>query len=677
MAKASIGTAWINIKPSLDGVKNSIQGQLRGTGTSISSDLGGEIAKSSAIGTAVGNVLFAAASKVAGKIANVIGGVMNDAVDRMDAITRASNALEKMGYSADDVKSKMSQLRDNAKVTAANIGDLSDSFLALTGSWKDMDLTADATQALSDAILSFGGTPDQVANAITQISQVPLDGPLDAQTWLSLRNSGLIPVLGTIAEMNGMDLGQFKEALGKGEITTHQLVDQLIRLDKEGVPGMQSLEEIAKSNAAATWSGSWETARNAVVDSVTEAMDSIWQASGAGEKIITVGDGIAQAIDGINKKGGALERIKDFIQPLVQPMKQLGDGVKKLFEGVSKVMGAISTSVIDRVKATITSIVNNPQVQDFFTRLGDIFGRIGELLSHIGEKMQEVWTSIQPYIQPVVDFLVTVVVGAINMVISVIQTIIAIVAPIISTIIDIVSGAVSSILDVCRPFFEFFMQAFTKIFNFASEVVTGIQDFFTKAWDKISEVWGVVSEFFKKIFENAKRGIEEKFGPIVQWFKDRWEDIKNVFSTVRQLGKDIVEGLWNGINDMVGWIKEKISGFSESVLNGIKEFFGIHSPSKVMRDQVGVMLGRGMAEGITASTSYVTSAMSGLGDAALNEMAALDSNLANGLSANATLSTNFGDYPNARVVQNNVFNVHDNFDLQQISSDLGYAVATA
>ena len=48
---------------------------------------------------------------------------------------------------------------------------------------------------------------------------------------------------------------------------------------------------------------------------------------------------------------------------------------------------------------------------------------------------------------------------------------------------------------------------------------------------------------------------------------------------------------------MTGWITDKVMGFANSVLGGIKKALGIHSPSRVMRDQVGKMMALGMGIG--------------------------------------------------------------------------------
>lgn len=59
----------------------------------------------------------------------------------------------------------------------------------------------------------------------------------------------------------------------------------------------------------------------------------------------------------------------------------------------------------------------------------------------------------------------------------------------------------------------------------------------------------------------------------------------------------MVKGLWEGINDQVSWVLNKIKGFGKSIVKGIKSIFGIHSPSTVMRDQVGKFLAEGVGVG--------------------------------------------------------------------------------
>ena len=63
------------------------------------------------------------------------------------------------------------------------------------------------------------------------------------------------------------------------------------------------------------------------------------------------------------------------------------------------------------------------------------------------------------------------------------------------------------------------------------------------------------------------------------------------------IGRDIVTGIWNGISGAKDWLTGQISGFADGVISGFKDSFGIHSPSTLMRDQIGRYLAEGVGVG--------------------------------------------------------------------------------
>jgi len=64
-------------------------------------------------------------------------------------------------------------------------------------------------------------------------------------------------------------------------------------------------------------------------------------------------------------------------------------------------------------------------------------------------------------------------------------------------------------------------------------------------------------------------------------------------SQIATVGGNLIKGLWQGISDAGTWLRDKISGFFGGVVDSIKNFFGIHSPSTLFAG-----LGRNMGEGI-------------------------------------------------------------------------------
>lgn len=81
-----------------------------------------------------------------------------------------------------------------------------------------------------------------------------------------------------------------------------------------------------------------------------------------------------------------------------------------------------------------------------------------------------------------------------------------------------------------------------------------------------------------------------------------------------QLGKDIINGLINGIGAMGSALKHAARSIASSALDTIKDFFGIASPSRVMRDEVGRYIPAGLALGIRQNAGDVAQAMDELSD---------------------------------------------------------------
>ena len=94
--------------------------------------------------------------------------------------------------------------------------------------------------------------------------------------------------------------------------------------------------------------------------------------------------------------------------------------------------------------------------------------------------------------------------------------------------------------------------------------------------------------------------------------------VPSLISSVAQIGLNLVQGLWNGIVSAKDWVLSKIKGFGKDILNSLKSFFGIHSPSRVMEEQVGKQLALGVAQGITKNTEKVDKAAEEMGSRILD-----------------------------------------------------------
>ena len=82
--------------------------------------------------------------------------------------------------------------------------------------------------------------------------------------------------------------------------------------------------------------------------------------------------------------------------------------------------------------------------------------------------------------------------------------------------------------------------------------------------------------------------------------------IKNAMTSI---GKNISSGVSSGINSSSNSVSNSSKNFKDTVVSKFKSAFGIHSPSTVMRDEVGTYLALGIEEGIVNGATNINGAV--------------------------------------------------------------------
>lgn len=83
-------------------------------------------------------------------------------------------------------------------------------------------------------------------------------------------------------------------------------------------------------------------------------------------------------------------------------------------------------------------------------------------------------------------------------------------------------------------------------------------------------------------------------------------------SALWDVGKQLIAGLWEGIKSMFSSIRDGIMNLGSNIVSWFKDTLGIHSPSAVMRDQIGRMIGLGVGEGILSEKDTVQNAINSI-----------------------------------------------------------------
>ena len=203
--------------------------------------------------------------------------------------------------------------------------------------------------------------------------------------------------------------------------------------------------------------------------------------------------------------------------------------------------------------------------------------------------------------------------------------------------------------------------------TFVENVVNFIRQLPNKIWTWLSNVVTRVVTWGRNMVSKGKQAAQDLLDTVV-------DKIKEIPGKVTSIGSDIVTGLWNGIKDMGSWIGEKIKGFGDGILNSLKNFFGIKSPSTLMRDQVGRFIAEGIGVGVEDNADKPLDALKTLSE----DMAEQDFNF-NDATINrklsATFSANAGNQTNSVTgLLAKLDDIYNRLDRLQIVLDTGTLV---
>lgn len=273
--------------------KDEASKALEGVGSSAESS-GLRIKSALGFGTVV------AASQVAfNAIKNNIVNNIDSAVTRVDTLNNSTKVFENLGFKASDVKKAMNDLNIAIQGLPTSLDQGVEGMQSLAMQSGNIQTAEKSFKAMNDAVLASGGSTAQLSNAIGQLTQLDLKGPLDAQTWNSLRQSGMEPAMKMMADMSGKTMAQLKDSFGNGTLTVEDFLNMLQKLDKDGTGNMSSLEKQAKD-----MSGGIKTGMSNASTAVTRGLADIIKAIGStniSNAISAIGNGMENALGAIAK----------------------------------------------------------------------------------------------------------------------------------------------------------------------------------------------------------------------------------------------------------------------------------------------------------------------------------------------------------------------------------------
>lgn len=299
------------------------------------------------------------------------------------------------------------------------------------------------------------------------------------------------------------------------------------------------------------------------------------------QMIANIAKGIAQALPTLVPS--LVQLVADIVQVLIDNIPLLIDAALQLVTGLAQgIINAIPV-LVAALPTLITSLIDGllssiPQIiQAGIDLLTSLITALPEIIATIVAAIPEIINGI---ITALLENIPLIIQAGIDLLVALIQALPQIITTIVQAIPQIISGIVNALVQNIPQIIQAGVQLFVALIRNLPTIIAEI----VKAVPQI--VSGIVSAFGSLVGEMVKAGA------------------------------NLLHGLWEGISSAAGWLWEKVSGWASSLVDGIKNFFGIHSPSTVFAEigtNMGEGVGVGFGESMNGVSSDMTAAMGGAG----------------------------------------------------------------
>lgn len=317
---------------------------------------------------------------------------------------------------------------------------------------------------------------------------------------------------------------------------------------------------------------------------------------------------------------GIWNQISTACQPILQAIAIFITQTMSQIQQIWQTGWTLITTILQNVWNTIGPII--------MIALTAIITGIQTFTATITPLLQAGIQNIQTIFQTAATIISTVWNGLWNTISTVVQGAWTIIATIISTALAVIQGIIQLALAVVNGNWS---AAWSAIQGIVSAVWGGIQGVVSAGIGMVSGVVSAACSTIRSVWAALWNGVgsivSSVWGGIVGTVSNMVGRVGSVVSgiggTVRSAvsgagswlvsaGRNIIQGLINGITGMVGSLYSSITNALSGLVDKAKNALGIHSPSRVFRDEVGVMVGRGMALGIDDSAHVVSRSMDSL-----------------------------------------------------------------
>lgn len=378
----------------------------------------------------------------------------------------------------------------------------------------------------------------------------------------------------------------------------------------------------------------WEAIVNIAVNSwqgfiefitpIVEAFKAVW--NGLTEFFSMLWQGI------VNVASQVWNTLVTIITPIIEAIKILWEGFKEFMSLIWQGIVTVAQAVWDTLVTIVTTVWQNIQ-----TVIQTVVQVISQIIQTGLQVIQTIWSTIWENIKIVAS---TVWEGIKTIVTTVINAIADVIRAITAVIKGDWSGAWEAIKNIASTIWNGIKTIAQTVFNAMKSIIDNVMNAIKSNWSSVwngiknvaSSIWNGIKSVVDNTLNAIKSVVSNIMNSIKQVFSNGWNTaknvtekgvrgalnaVKNVAGSMLSAGRDFVMGFVKGITGAIGSAVNAAANMAKKALNAAKSALGIHSPSRVMRDEVGKYIPAGLAVGILDNLSDIEDASDKMAQASM------------------------------------------------------------
>lgn len=284
--------------------------------------------------------------------------------------------------------------------------------------------------------------------------------------------------------------------------------------------------------------------------------------------------------------------------------------ITTLVQGLGQALPTLLPAAVQMITSLITALIAQaPMLIEGGMQLlqglvQGIMNSLPTLIAAIPQILQALLTAFTTALPTVLNIGVDIILNIVNGLTSAMPQLVAMLPTVIQTLINTFTQNLPGIVQVgvnaLVKLIDGLSQAIPQLVGYIPQIIASIVNTLASNLPQILQAGA-------QILITLAGGLAKAIPQLISQIPAIVRSIWNGFTSVNwgEVGMNIITGIASGVTSAAGKLVDAAVGAAKDALNWVKDKLGIHSPSRVFRDQVGVMIGRGMAEGIDQSQRIV------------------------------------------------------------------------